>query len=466
VRLTMALVQAHEGVRCIYDHLAAASDRDPVDRTAQRVQQVTRRVERERPRLLVLVADDLTVAEHVLPVVTAVGAMPDAPSVVVVARCTTAGDVVEVVSHGATEFIGLPLSVEEATGRLRNVLSRLTLSPRDGVDVDMSDAVPGFIGTSPALVAELRKIPLVAACDASVLITGETGTGKELCAQAIHTLSARKARPFVPINCGAIPHDLVENELFGHERGAFTGASTGRRGLVHEADGGTLFLDEIDSLPLSAQVKMLRLLQDGSYRPLGSTELQRARLRFVAATNGHLSAAVAAGRFRQDLYFRLNVIPIHLPPLRERRDDIPRLARFFVLRHAQRLNRPTRGLTTDALAKLSSHSWPGNVRELEHVIERAVVLSATRDLRAGDIALAAHGQPDETSFHEAKARVVSEFEQGYLRTMLSVHHGNISRAAAAAGKDRRAFFELLRKHAIDPGEFRRVAVVAERRLAS
>lgn len=327
--------------------------------------------------------------------------------------------------------------------------------------------VAGFIGANAALLAELHKIPRVASSDASVLITGETGTGKELCAQALHALSLRRQKAFVPINCGAIPADLVENELFGHERGAFTGASSGRPGLVHEADGGTLFLDEVNSLPLAAQVKLLRLLQDGTFRALGSTRLQRADLRIVAATNDDLSAAVAAGRFRQDLYYRLNVIPLHLPALRHRRDDIPGLARFFLKRYAQRAGRPVGDIAPAALRKLAAYGWPGNVRELEHVIERAVVLSRSPLLHGGDLTLPADDASEQASFQHAKARVVSEFERGYLHSMLRQHQGNISHAAVAAGKDRRAFWELLRKHAIDSQTYRAASRHDDgRRLAS
>jgi DNA-binding NtrC family response regulator len=417
-------------------------------------------VRAEQPRLVVLVADGGCFDGAVRPILAGLVGEGLAPSVVVAGAGMAAGDVAGALAGGAREFLGLPITLAEAAGRLRHAIG----DRREGC----GDAgpVPGFIGRNAGLLEELRKIPVVAGCDATVLITGETGTGKELCAQAIHALSRRRQRPFVPINCGAIPPDLVENELFGHERGAFTGASNGRPGLVHEADGGTLFLDEVNSLPLAAQVKLLRLLQDGTFRALGSTRLQRADLRVIAATSDDLNGAVAAGRFRQDLYYRLNVVPLRLPPLRARRDDIPGLVQFFVDRHARRVGRPVRGVSPDALTRLAAHGWPGNVRELEHVIERAVVLSRSPLLGAGDIALGEDDAPGTTSFQHAKAQVVSEFERHYLRSMLSQHRGNISHAAVAAGKDRRAFWELLRKHAIDPRAYRSAARRDEPRMAS
>lgn len=416
----------------------------------------------ERAHVVVLVSDDDDVEDRIVPVLQAMSRESAGPVVVVAARWQSAASVSAILANGARDVLALPLNVAEAAGRLRVVLRE------PGKAVASGDApVPGLVGENAAFLAELRKIPVVAKCDANVLIQGETGTGKELCALAIHRASARHQKAFVPINCGAIPQDLIENELFGHERGAFTGASQGRPGLVQEADGGTLFLDEINSLPLSAQVKLLRVLQDGSFRALGSNRVQHVNLRIVAATNEDLYAAVQDGRFRKDLFYRLNVIPIRLPALRERRDDIPRLARLFLTRYADRMGKRMDGLTPDALTKLSSYEWPGNVRELEHVIERAVVLAGSCRLRAGDLSLGADDEnPEAHSFQEAKARVVRDFEQGYLRSVLGQCSGNISQAAVAAGKDRRAFWELLRKHAIDPGEFRAQQRMTPRRLAS
>ncbi len=315
-----------------------------------------------------------------------------------------------------------------------------------------------LVGESAAFLAAIEKIPLVARCEASVLLCGETGTGKEVMARAIHALSPRSRKPFLAVNCGAIPTELMENELFGHERAAFTGAFQQQAGVVQEAEGGTLFLDEIDSLPLLAQVKLLRLLQEKEYRPLGAARPRKADVRIIAATNDDLENAVRQGKMRQDLYYRLNVIPLRLPALRERRDDIPRLAHHFLAVHTQGRDTPCLGFTPLALQTLLDYDWPGNVRELEHTVERAAVLSQGEDLiREHHISLPlAQASPALLSFQSAKARAVARFEAEYLREILLAHQGNISRAAKAADKNRRAFWELIRKHGIDARSFRPV----------
>jgi DNA-binding NtrC family response regulator len=283
-----------------------------------------------------------------------------------------------------------------------------------------------------------------------VLIHGETGTGKEMCARAIHYLSPQSSRPFVPVNCGAIPTDLVENELFGHQGGAFTGARASQPGLIDEANEGTLFLDEVDCLPMLAQVKLLRFLQDGEYRPLGSTKVRRAAIRVISATNTDLEQAVSENKLRRDLYYRLNIVEIKLPPLRDRAEDIPVLARHFLSKYAREFNKQVVEFAPDALRRLASHDWPGNVRELEHVVQRATVLSEERIIKASDLMLASEQPGSEAeSLREAKARVVGHFERNYIKGLLLAYKGNITRAAEAAGKNRRAFWELIRKHRID-----------------
>ena len=251
------------------------------------------------------------------------------------------------------------------------------------------------------------------------------------------------------MNCGSLPAELLENELFGHERSAYTGAFTTSPGLVGEAEGGTLFLDEIDSLPLLAQAKLLRFLQDGEYRPLGSSKVRHSDVRIIAASNADLKAAVEGGRLRRDLYYRLNIVPLRIPSLAERRDDVPLLAAHFLEHYVARFDKPGMELAADAVEVLTAYDWPGNVRELEHVLARAVVLSSHRVLHGADLDLPVRARPH--SFREAKARVVAQFERDYIRDLLVSHSGNISRAAAAAGKNRRAFWELIRKHAIDAG---------------
>jgi DNA-binding NtrC family response regulator len=306
-----------------------------------------------------------------------------------------------------------------------------------------------LIGTSPALVAEIRRIPLVARCDATVLLRGETGTGKEMFARAIHHLSGRSAGPFVAVNCGAIPVELIENELFGHEPGAYTGALHPSAGLLRQTDGGSLFLDEVDCLPLLAQVKLLRFLQEKEFRPLGATKPCRTDVRVIAASNNDLEREVKDRRFRQDLYYRLNVIGLALPPLRDRKEDIPLLARHFVAHYAAAFDAPAKGLTSAALHKLLLHDWPGNVRELENVIERSVVLSPQSLLRPGDLQLPGCVTLEtEGSFQALKARTIARFERAYIQELLCAHDGNITHAAKAAGKHRRAFWEMMRKYEI------------------
>ena len=317
--------------------------------------------------------------------------------------------------------------------------------------------LPPLVGRSAAFTTATAKIPAVAGCDAGVLLLGETGTGKELFARAVHYLSRRRTRPFVPVNCAALPVELVENELFGHERAAYTGANTSEPGLIAEADGGTLFLDEVDSLPLAAQAKLLRFLETKEYRRLGSPQLRRADLRLVAATNCVLDQAMASGRFRRDLYYRLNVVQLLLPPLRDRQEDVPMLARHFLDRYAREFDRVLTGFASEAMSRLVAYSWPGNVRELENTVQRAAILTEGRDglVAACDIDL--HDEPDRPhpeSFKAAKRRAVADFERRYVEAALAMCLGNVSRAARTAHKDRRSFWALVKKHGIDVHRYR------------
>jgi len=353
----------------------------------------------------------------------------------------------EVLYHGANDFLIPPF-------RPMNVLPRVWRWVEEARQEDASIhllkenlGLKQFVGDSPAFLNEIRKIPAFARCDACVLIGGETGTGKEICARAIHCLSPRVSNPFVAVNCGAIPTELVENELFGHAPGAFTSAISSARGLIREADGGTLFLDEVDSLPLSAQVKLLRFLQEREFRPLGSHKTFKANLRIIAAANVDLEAATRAGRFRQDLYYRLNVVSISLPPLRLRQGDVPLLARYFVMKFTTRVGKPSKVITPAAMQKLVLYHWPGNVRELENVVERSVVLSENASIEGDKIVLpqsaAATGHD---SFQALKAIAVAEFEHKYIGQLLATYEGNITKSALEAGKDRRSLQRLIRKH--------------------
>jgi DNA-binding NtrC family response regulator len=321
-----------------------------------------------------------------------------------------------------------------------------------------SRGLEGLWGESPPFLQMLERIPRLAGADAPVMITGETGTGKELVARALHDRSGRRGRPFVPLNCGAMPETLVENELFGHVRGAFTDASSSEAGLLAEADGGTLFLDEVDSLGPAAQVKLLRFLQTWEYRPLGSSRMRRADLRICAATNADLSTLVAERRFRQDLFYRLDVLRLHLPPLRERPGDVALLARRFLDRYATRHGRTPLRFAPEALARLSRHTWPGNVRELEAVVQRAVLLGSGPVLQAEDLdlpreAVMPESASGEESLRKIRERAVEQAERSCLMEALVAHAGNVTQAARSVGKERRSFQRLMRKHAIEREAF-------------
>lgn len=323
--------------------------------------------------------------------------------------------------------------------------------PRNGIK-DLESRL--LVGKSPLFLNEIKKITQASICDVSVLISGETGTGKELCARAIHYSSTRARYPFVPINCSTIPPDLVENELFGHERGSFTGAFESRPGLVQEGNGGTLFLDDVDCIPIPAQSKLLRFVQEKEFRPLGSTKSSKANIRIIAATNVDLERVVKSGKFRQDLYYRLNVFPITMPPLRTRREDIPLLADHFLTKFSLEYNREVTSISPEVMQLLLLYEWPGNVRELEHVIERAVILSDESVITLDHILLPKIENPIKQSFKEFKRKVISDFERTYLQALLLVNNGNISRAAEMAQKNRRAFWALIKKHRIDTKNFK------------
>ncbi|HET9576696.1 MAG TPA: sigma-54 dependent transcriptional regulator, partial [Usitatibacter sp.] len=344
------------------------------------------------------------------------------------------------IDSGIHDFLSYPFAEAELTARL----CRVVVTMRDGGSWKRPDRasarLPDFIGTNPGFIQQIERLRAIAGCDAGVLILGETGTGKEVCAQAVHYLSSRASKPCVALNCGAIPLDLVESELFGHTKGAYTTAHAERTGLAREAEGGTLFLDDIDCLPLAAQAKLLRFLQEGEYRPVGSSAVHRANVRVIAASNRELAGMAARGEFRQDLFFRLNVLTVSMPPLRERRDDIPQLAGHFVRKFAARHQRPIVDLSAAALARLVAYDWPGNVRELRNVIERAVLLSRSAVIAAADLELPSEcGQACDDSFRAAKERVVASFERSFIERLLAAHGGNVTRAALAAGKNRRAF---------------------------
>jgi DNA-binding NtrC family response regulator len=316
-----------------------------------------------------------------------------------------------------------------------------------------------LLGESTAFRDVLRVIARVAAVDATVLIQGETGTGKELAARALHYLSPRKAFPFIPVNCGALPDGLLESELFGHERGAFTDARTPRRGLVAQAEGGTLFLDEVEAMTPRGQGVLLRFLQDRSYRPVGGSSLKNGNLRVIASSNVDLAELVRRNQFRRDLLFRFDILSIHLPPLRARERDVVLLAEHFLQRFAVEYQRPAKRLDVESIDWLLAHEWPGNVRELENLLLREFLLAETDTIRLARIdarARPARNGNDavDEPFQSAKARAIAEFERAYLHGLLARTCGNVSLAARISRKDRSALKKLVKKHGIAAGAFR------------
>lgn len=305
-----------------------------------------------------------------------------------------------------------------------------------------------LIGSSERFQAALTHLRKIAGVDATVLIQGETGTGKELAARAIHYTSKRSDRPFLPVNCGALAEALLESELFGHERGAFTDAKSASAGLVAEADGGTLFLDEVDALSPKAQAAMLRFLQDRSYRRVGSAQIRHADVRIIVATNACLEDLVNARQFRRDLLYRLNVLTLRMPALRERAGDVLELAHSFVTRFCHEYRQPARTLAPEFLADLANQEWPGNVRELENTIHRAFLLGDGPELQAPGLAREPSIQAEAIPFKEAKAHAIADFERRYIGEVLRKSDGNITRAARMAGQDRSAFGKMVRKHGL------------------
>jgi two-component system response regulator GlrR len=349
------------------------------------------------------------------------------------------------------DFLVSPLHPEEFHHRIARRLGlpskeRSLLEQRLFADL----AFGNIVGRDPAFVNMLGRLARFSASDAPVLLNGETGTGKELCARAVHALSSRRNGPFIPVECGALPEQLLENEIFGHVRGAYTGAAADQKGLVALARGGTLFLDEIDGVMMGSQGKLLRLLQERTFRPLGSEKFVQADVRIVAASNADLGRLVEAKSFRADLFFRLNVLTVNLPPLRRRPGDIAPLACKFMddLRSAGQTGR--RVLSPGAIRKLEGYQWPGNVRELYNTIQRAVLTSTSDEILGCHLELGGleSGKEPEISgdFRSRRALTIEAFEAEYVQRLLAKHGGNVTRAAREAGKERRAFGRLVKKY--------------------
>jgi transcriptional regulator with PAS, ATPase and Fis domain len=316
-----------------------------------------------------------------------------------------------------------------------------------------------ILGSSKAVIRMKEQLDNIASFDVSVLICGESGTGKELGARAIHYLSSRCHKPFVPVNCGSIPENLFENELFGHRKGAFTDASFHQEGVVKEAEGGTLFLDEIGVISPYIQVKLLRLLQEKEYKPLGDSKTRKANVRIIAATNKDLQNMVQKDTFREDLFFRLNTISIYLPPLRERKEDIPLLVDHFIKMYSRQYYKSIDTVSEDAMLKLLSYSWPGNIRELENKILHAFIMAKKNKITVKEIDmphLEIKWRKEDSTFEQfknAKQKAIEKFERNYLTLIMAACRGDVNSAAHQAGKSRTSFWNLLSKHHIHPRQF-------------
>ena len=373
-----------------------------------------------------------------LPVVilTAHGSIPDA---------------VDATRRGVFGFLTKPF---ESKALLSQVEAAIKLGGATGISPGEQDSAwrKDLLTRSPVMEDVLSQARLVAESDASVLIQGESGTGKELLARAIHQASARSGKPFVAINCGAIPENLLESELFGYTKGSFTGATQDRKGLFQAANQGTLFLDEIGDMPLALQVKLLRVLQERQIRPVGSTQSIAVDVRIISATHYNLEEQMTEGKFREDLYYRLNVVSLKIPPLSARREDIPLLAGQFLKTLTAKYNKQINGFAPEALEQLVGAPWPGNVRQMLNVVEQAVALCTTAIVPLTLVQKALRGDEDSgySSLDEAK----KQFEREYLAQLLKITNGNVTQAARLAKRNRTEFYKLLKRHALDPALFK------------
>jgi len=364
---------------------------------------------------------------------------------------------IEAMKAGAYDYVSKPFKPDEVVLVLRKAEERLRLSRENRrLRSELAEGfrLENFVGSSPALQEMLRQVRRVAPTKTTVLLTGESGTGKELVARAIHDLSPRAAMPFVAVNCGAIPSELIESELFGHVRGAFTDASRDKKGLAAEADGGTLFLDEIGELPFALQVKLLRFLEDEMVRRVGDTRSEKVDVRVVAATARDLARAVKDGQFREDLFYRLNVVNVRLPALRERPDDVPALVEHFLAKYRRlRPEAPLQGVSPEALEVLRSHRWPGNVRELEHAVERAVVLADGPVVQEGDLPDEVRAAPAPGALAPGRdlsvKRAFRALEEQFIRAALDRTAGNRTRAAELLDLSYRALLYKIKEYGIE-----------------
>lgn len=387
--------------------------------------------------------------------------LEDPPEVVMLTADTSLSTGIEAMRHGAYDYLTKPATLDEMEAVLRKADEKRRLLKQNASLRAVAqppgtggDPIP-VIHKDSRMSAVVSQAEAAARSDSTVLLTGESGTGKDVLARFIHSKSGRSNNPMIMVNCGALPETLFESEFFGHERGAFTGASSLRRGLLEAADGSSLFLDEIGDLPLVMQVKLLHFLEQGRFRRVGSTRDQNADVRIIAATNRELASEVERQRFRADLYYRLNVVSLHVPPLRERAEDIPRFIDHFLEIYRQRFNRPHLDLSTAARQGLQSYSWPGNVRELRNCLERAAAISVSDTIEAGQIPFLAVGQIGMVAGHAAQttsvapqtaALTLEELEREHILHVLEESNGNRERAAAILGISSRTLYRKLREY--------------------
>ena len=354
-------------------------------------------------------------------------------------------DAVKATHLGSSAFITKPIDRDKLIEQISRILNISANSEKD-------DGFAADIIYKSIIMDELVELAkAVSATSVTVFISGDTGTGKEVFAKAIHEASERSNQPFIGVNCGAIPEQLLESELFGHEKGAFTSAVTRHEGLFRAASGGTLFLDEIGDMPLSLQVKLLRVLQDMEVRPVGSTKPYPIDVRIISATHRDLDGMVEAGEFRADLYYRLKVVPLAIPNLSDRCEDIPLLANYFIEKHAQANNQKKKHLSPDAMDYLLAAEWPGNIRQLNNVIELCATLSKTKTI---PLSLVKSGLQDRSRQMKTLKEAKLEFEKNYLIGVLKMSGGHVSNAAKISGRNRTEFYKLLNLHSIEPGKFR------------
>jgi DNA-binding NtrC family response regulator len=380
---------------------------------------------------------------------------PEVPVIMITAFATVEMSI-QALRRGAYDMLTKPFEPDELTYRVKNALQHHDLVEENR---ELREELSGqftfenIIGASAAIRALLEKVAKVAIRDTSVLITGESGTGKELIAQAVHHNSKRRDHRFVALNCGAMPENILESELFGYRKGAFTGAMENRKGLLEAANGGTLFLDEVGNLPLNMQKTLLRFLQEQEFRRLGDTSPTKVDVRIISATNSDLSAEVAEGSFREDLFYRLNVINIHLPPLRDRKEDIPLLTTHFIRKQNIKFGTEFKGLTPEAMEAFRNYEWPGNIRQLCNVIEAAMTISSGNYIGLPELSqLIETGHAGLSADHADYSSALSSFETDYLTRLLRKHGGNVEEAAAEAGMNMATIYRKLKKYGIKKKE--------------